>query len=447
MPFIPCTPEALVSRSDSKDPATTCRGITSAGRACRRNLAASSRSRTSQVSTSIAGKHGIYIGAAALFCWQHRDQADSIEEEQLRRPQQLDRVRIKQKTSIDTLIDRLGVIEIAENPPRHPHNERVVKDWKSQASHGHKKDNEGLPSSSEKYGPSAPRPRKQKRGQKAHRGFLSFLCCGPLDDDPIESVPGPRKRTTHQGKTDRPSISEKHSRHPTGRNSKHTIPGGKNPSKEQPAQSVSSPKTRQSPYRSHMPRDPPSQTQTLLSIIPTHLSPQTVSSLLAELAKPFPAGDEEGYIYIFSLRDPTSQQGSFPSIHTPITPPASPNQTSILLKIGRTSNVHRRLNEWTQQCGYELNLIRFYPHVTSTPSPPQSSGKEEEETSPFTKKVQHVRRVERLIHLELASQRVKNPCRACGSMHQEWFAVRPDVEGLRAVNETVRRWVRWAENV
>lgn len=33
------TPEALLGRSDSKNPATTCRGITGSGRPCRRALA------------------------------------------------------------------------------------------------------------------------------------------------------------------------------------------------------------------------------------------------------------------------------------------------------------------------------------------------------------------------------------------------------------------------
>ncbi len=446
-----------MARTDSKNPATTCRGITSAGRACRRSLAASSRSRTSQVSTFVSGNdsgnNDIHVGAAALFCWQHKDQADGIEREHLRL-QQLGALRVKPQTSIDTLIDRLGVLDIAEAPQQHARHEHAMKDPKRPALRGHRREDKRPLSTIEKHAhraPSATRPQRRKRRRKAYRGFLSFLCCGPLDNDPEESMPAPKKRTSRHANGDRPSISKDHTHQtPTPRRMKQSGSAGrKNDSEEQAAQRVPLPTI----HRANSQRDPPSQTQTFLSIIPTHLSPQTVSSLLAELAKPLPATDEEGYIYIFSLSDPGSHHKSIPSkmisspdssISNPL-PQKKSQKEPILLKIGRTSNVHRRLNEWTQQCGYKLTLIRFYPHLpsSSTPSPHPPSSPD----TPPAKKVQHVRRVERLIQLELASQRVKNPCRACGCVHQEWFAVQPDVEGLRAVDETVRRWFRWAENV
>jgi hypothetical protein len=56
-------------------------------------------------------------------------------------------------------------------------------------------------------------------------------------------------------------------------------------------------------------------------------------------------------------------------------------------------------------------------------------------------------RVERLIHLELGSQRVMKNCDACGKTHKEWFEVEASKEGVRRVDEVVRRWVDWAEQV
>lgn len=56
-------------------------------------------------------------------------------------------------------------------------------------------------------------------------------------------------------------------------------------------------------------------------------------------------------------------------------------------------------------------------------------------------------RVERLIHIELASKRVLKKCEACGKEHREWFEVEATREGVRGVDEVVRRWVGWGEGV
>jgi len=59
-----------------------------------------------------------------------------------------------------------------------------------------------------------------------------------------------------------------------------------------------------------------------------------------------------------------------------------------------------------------------------------------------------VHRVERLIHLELAEKRIVKPeCQACGREHREWFEIEASRDGLRSVDEVVRRWVEWAERV
>ncbi|KAI9816146.1 MAG: hypothetical protein M1826_001872 [Phylliscum demangeonii] len=172
-----------------------------------------------------------------------------------------------------------------------------------------------------------------------------------------------------------------------------------------------------------------------------------MSALVAELAKPVSSSDEVGYIYMFCLTDGTAES-SPPSVlnrskdrissrtrvqelSIPESFPASGDaKRSVLLKIGRTSNVFRRLNEWNRQCGYELTLLRFYPHQSSRPTPPC--------------KVMHVRRVERLIHLELAEKRVTQACQACGQTHREWFSVEATSEGVRVVDRAITRWIDWA---
>jgi hypothetical protein len=128
---------------------------------------------------------------------------------------------------------------------------------------------------------------------------------------------------------------------------------------------------------------------------------------------------------------------------------SSPEKDTILLKIGRANNVHRRMNEWTRQCGYSLSLVRYYPYVSSsTPSPQPSPAQSQRQSSTNTdivRKVPHAHRVERLIHLELADQRVIKQCDACGKTHKEWFEVEATKDGVKKVDEVVKRWVDWDE--
>lgn len=56
-------------------------------------------------------------------------------------------------------------------------------------------------------------------------------------------------------------------------------------------------------------------------------------------------------------------------------------------------------------------------------------------------------KVERLIHIELNGQRSvgSGKCGACGREHREWFEVEANRNGVKAVDEVVRRWVGWGE--
>jgi len=63
------------------------------------------------------------------------------------------------------------------------------------------------------------------------------------------------------------------------------------------------------------------------------------------------------------------------------------------------------------------------------------------------RKVPNVHKVERLIHIELHGKRAvgDGKCGACGREHREWFEVEASRNGVRAVDEVVRRWVEWCE--
>jgi hypothetical protein len=219
------------------------------------------------------------------------------------------------------------------------------------------------------------------------------------------------------------------------------------------------------PYRSSTSRDPSSRTGEFLTLIPKSATLQTTALVLAELAKPVSTFDEEGFIYIFWLTSeslpsiPPSEASSLLApkdsrphagrrrasdiLNTFSETSTSPNATNImkktiLLKIGRASNVQRRLNEWTRQCGYNLSLIRYYPYHHSTAinsnSPPRTP-----------RKVPHAHKVERLIHIELAGKKAQGSgkCKACGREHREWFEVEASRGGVGEVDEVVRRWVEW----
>lgn len=205
------------------------------------------------------------------------------------------------------------------------------------------------------------------------------------------------------------------------------------------------------------------------SYIPKHLSQKAQIRLQQELSKPFSEGDEPGYIYIFWLTD---------SPHSPLptpTPSGTPSKNStraakallqtataaeslpagqkprILLKIGRANNVQRRLHEWSTQCGYNLSLIRFYPHISASSSPAATSSSSRSRTpslhAQVGKKVPNSHRIEHLIHLELRDF-LENPeiqCDACGKTHKEWFSVEASREGLKGVDEIVKKWIDYGE--
>lgn len=459
MPQISNTPESVLSRSDSRNPSTTCRGITTQGRPCRRALASSTNSSPATTPQKKGAHHGV-PDMAFLYCWQHKDQAVSSVT-----AYSDPNTPIKPRTSIDTLLDRLGVLEIKDRPPprRRPQKQRTSQTGFSEKS----------------------RPRR------------TFCCFEIVDDEedrrPSAPVPRPVHSRPPQGKATVPQKQHQQWQRPVSNPRPQQIRVSSN------AQRVSA--APQTPPRPSFPNNlhssSSSHTPTLLSWIPKTLSPQTTSGLLTELAKPISDADEEGYIYMFWVTPQSTATDAHPPVprdiassivpsapqtndnlrppHQPrsvsdalraardlnalTTNPTSTTSGTIRLKIGRTSNVHRRIAEWTRQCSHDLTLVRYYPYtplsVSSSPArAPLPRPRTGSNASPAVslmpgRKVPHVHRVERLIHLELADLRVRDlgRCGECGKEHREWFEVEAAKEALRRVDECVRRWVSWGESM
>lgn len=458
MPHFENTPESLLPRSDSKNPATTCKGITANGRPCRRALASTPQSssptqspgRGRGVLAVLHNHDGGLNSVAAFYCWQHKDQA-----EQLVTPARKDAkiVPLRERTSIDTLVDRVGVLALDEDvkSSRRKNQTPIAKrdtlpgEWQNLQS--------PLMTVPEELSPWRPSPKRPSHGRSNTKA--SVLCCIQTDDD---DVPPPRRSTTrHTAVSYTPHMAQATPHSPSVMS--HT-PYPPTPPRVLPASrsiALERPGLRQTVQTSD------SQTQSLLSMIPPTLSPQTTSLLLAELSKPISGADQEGYIYMFWLTpdselskpdddvasslleplsgpSPTARRGSealqrYASVRRKPT-----QQRSVLLKIGRAANVHRRLSQWVKQCSYNITLIRYYPYnetqtrISSVAVFPP-------------RKVPHVHRVERLIHLELAEKRVldRGPCENCGKEHREWFEIEATRNGLKSVDEVIRRWVGWAE--
>lgn len=428
MPHIANTPESILPRSDSRNPAVTCRGITTNGRPCRRALGSSSTPSPS----STPAKGGARLQdteLSTLYCWQHKDQAVSYANGRH------DSLRLNQRSSMDTVMDRLGILDIDDK-----------KDAK---------------------------PKRQGRSSRKHRPQRTF-CCFVIEDDeesrpskpvrPYVSNPEDEKPSSQH----RPGQNQGPGRHPVPH---RTVPTPKpgNPQQQKRNSSRPQPTTVQSNRNT-------SQTQTLLSWVPSTLSPQMTSLLLTELAKPISDADETGYIYMFwvtpsspsppppdiasSLFPPTPTQSQSPNhrrsvsdairaadgLNALASKPSNKTPGTIRLKIGRTSNVQRRLNEWTRQCSHNLTLIRYYPYTPSTPS--LSPGRNCSAQLEPGRKVPHVHRVERLIHIELNDIRVRDleRCGECNRTHREWFEIAAEKDQLRRVEECIRRWVRWGES-
>ncbi|KAH8909224.1 DUF1766-domain-containing protein [Coniochaeta sp. PMI_546] len=437
MPFFVNTPESLLERSDSKNPSTTCRGITASGRPCRRPVTGSGAGALPVTQFSTIQLRVDNPRDAGLYCWQHREQAH-LSTHSSPGPRMSSTPILEERTSLDTLADRLGLV----TPQAPPEKAK----WPKQQQQ-HLSEKPGRQITGKQQQPQ--RPTKMVRPKAAKT--VEFCCCFRI---PIEEVP--------DGDSVPPRSRPK-------------------PRPLQSSASVSLPPriSRQSTAGDNSQLPSPSDTARYLSLIPGDTSPQAASLLMSELAKPVSRLDEPGYIYMFWLT-PESQPADPPVdaarslLYPPL--PATPNRPGgqrrpsdvmaafaavadltankdmgrfsnqgistpqkILLKIGRATNVQRRLNEWTRQCGYNLSLIRYYPYI-----PPASP-------AAIPRKLPHSHKVERLIHIELTGLGLRasdrNKCVACGREHREWFEVDATRKGVADVDSVIRKWVDWNESV
>ncbi|BDD59500.1 hypothetical protein MPDQ_007264 [Monascus purpureus] len=399
MPHFANTPEAILPRTDSLDPASTCRGITSTGRPCRRALAPRSSKTDPQ----------------SLYCWQHKDQAQNGSNTTNNNGGTPGK---DNRTSIDSMMGRLG-LEDGNKPSAAVQGEQL---------------------------PSLPPQRRRRRVRK------TYCCCFEVweDGDYLPPVRPSQRPQQHQGgrvSFNRPSQNQNQ----------------QPPSSTQAMQDEKKKKNREKSW------------------IPPTIPTETASLLRSEMEKPLSHKDEPGYIYIFWLtpketstrapppvellstittdeeagdsltRSPTTRSlseaiRSAQDLNAFTSKPTNTDPGTIRLKIGRASNVQRRLNEWTRQCSYNLTLIRYYPYISHSGG---SSPGVAAAGAGAGRKVPYAHRVEHLIHTELSDRRVRDlgKCPECGREHKEWFEIKAEKEELRRVDECIRRWVAWAESM
>lgn len=483
MNFAGHTPEALLPRSDSKNPATTCKGITSSGRPCRRSLSSSPRKFPGHSQLKSRGVLAVLRDqlehrntAAAFYCWQHKPQAELVAKTEQNHTELF---HLQERTSVDTLVDRIGVMKIEENIRLKGTSKtrRKTRDSLSTAVESLPVDWQRMQGPlmsvpSDMVSPTAPTKPSRHRPPPRSNVKASLLCC--VRDAGDEDHPALRPRPHRPVAVDPNQVVRIKQNHPlpvvhsVRQSSQNLSPIPRKPVPLTPkrdtalSSSLRTPSTPTRPKMAATPNSAGSQTQGLLSLIPTHLSPQSTSILLNELSKPISDADAEGYIYMFwltpesdigkpddeaasDLLEPPSDHLSYDRrksdvLHRYASQRRGLTQTkTVLLKIGRAENVHRRLSQWSKQCLYNITLIRYYPY---TPSRTPQSGAQS-----LPRKLPHVHRVERLIHVELAEKRVREhgPCVNCGREHREWFEIEASRDGLRAVDEVIRRWVAWAE--
>ncbi|KAG6029810.1 hypothetical protein E4U41_000260, partial [Claviceps citrina] len=340
----------------------------------------------------------------------------------------------ERSSSLDTLADRLGVVDLREKKPRRGGGKG------------------GRP------GDGAPSVRASATGRKSPK--LAFCFCFSI---PLEEVDGPGRPKP------RPQPA------PLQKPAAASMPSLRQPSRQGRTQScsriptpdASSNSSSSSPGKAfHRPgKSTLSQTARLKHLVPDSLDVATASALMAELAKPHADSDEGGYIYMFWLTPatrtsappgeaarslllapsgPTHGRSRRPSevVSSFAEPSSRPGQKTMLLKIGRATNVQRRMNQWQRQCGYEIEMLRYYPYVAGA----AAVAGDGPGTSPTPRTTPHCRKVERLIHIELAGMGLRadmSTCGACGRDHREWFEIQATREGIRKVDGVIRRWVDW----
>ncbi|KAI6009392.1 hypothetical protein F5J12DRAFT_823253 [Pisolithus orientalis] len=202
--------------------------------------------------------------------------------------------------------------------------------------------------------------------------------------------------------------------------------------------------------------------------VPEYLRVDTQLALKEEMARAPSKSDRPGYIYTFEIRDPSDAH-------------------LIQLKVGRTVNLKKRLDQWDKQCGSREQVLRgWWP---GTVEPDSDNGTNESllrgqmkagDPGPLC------HRLERLVHIELADLSLYAPylesewpktnnskqspsaagtlssglsavkranrCLDCGVVHREIFSFRRPNEGKYEgrewdliVKPVIERWGRFVK--
>ncbi|KAG0207650.1 hypothetical protein BGX28_001168 [Mortierella sp. GBA30] len=150
------------------------------------------------------------------------------------------------------------------------------------------------------------------------------------------------------------------------------------------------------------------------------------NKLRKAMERPVSETDKPGYIYSYQL------------LEFRMTP------THTLFKVGRTDNVHRRMNEWSDKCGSPPILIEVFPEQGALAPKTEDDLSENAAATAADNEITGLRcryshRVERLIHIELKPFHDKDHVCACKTAHREWFKV-PHQSGLNDKEQFNQAW-------
>ncbi|KAK3846566.1 MAG: meiotically up-regulated gene 113-domain-containing protein [Linnemannia gamsii] len=151
------------------------------------------------------------------------------------------------------------------------------------------------------------------------------------------------------------------------------------------------------------------------------------NKLRKAMERPVSETDKPGYIYVYQLLETRS------------------TDTHTLFKVGRTDNVHRRMNEWSDKCGSPPILLEVFPEQGALAPKDDNdlaeNSKAEDDTVITGLRCRYAHRVERLIHIELKPFHDKHHTCPCKTKHMEWFMI-PNQPGLSEKQQLKQAWVQ-----
>ena len=139
--------------------------------------------------------------------------------------------------------------------------------------------------------------------------------------------------------------------------------------------------------------------------IPEYLGQATQVALRSEMQKARAPSDSEGYIYVFEILGMPSSFRLLPLTESAMWPPIDPTDKKFIhLKVGRATNLNRRMDQWGKQCGSKEQILRgFWPGGMDKDGVPMKGLVLAGPKGPWC------HRLERLVHIELADLVTSTP--------------------------------------